>query len=75
MNPVCECNQYIGCAVPGVLDLYSCLDVFVSVSAPHFYLAESSVRDKLDGMHPRVDLHETGVYFDLVRLAQHIMAQ
>lgn len=72
MNPICECNEYSGCAIQGVLDLYHCLDVFVCASAPHFYSAESSIRETLSGMNPRRELHETGVHFDLVCVALHL---
>lgn len=68
MNPVCECNKFTGCAVSGTLDLYHCLDIFVSISSPHFYLAESSIRDTIEGMDPKENLHETGCYMDLVHI-------
>lgn len=66
LNPACECNKFSGCSASGLLDLYNCLDVFISISAPHFYLADSRIRNTIDGMHPKVNLHETGVYIDLV---------
>lgn len=67
LNPACECNQFSGCAVPGVIDLYQCFKIFVSVSAPHYYLSESSIRETIEGMNPKESLHETGCYIDLVR--------
>lgn len=75
MSPTCECNRFSGCAVSGTLDLYHCFDVFVSISAPHFHLAESSLREAMEGMNPRETLHETGCYIDLVCKFLHILYQ
>lgn len=66
MDPGCECNNYIGCTLPGTLDMYPCLDIFVLGSLPHFYLTEPSLLKALDGMNPKEHLHKAGVYFDLV---------
>ncbi|KAG4076310.1 hypothetical protein HA402_005753 [Bradysia odoriphaga] len=65
MSPTCECNEFTGCAVRGTLDLYQCLKLFLSASSPHYYLAEASIRDTVDGMNPDANLHETGCYLDL----------
>lgn len=66
MNPECECNQYTGCSAPGTIDMYYCLDIFVMGGAPHFYSAEPSLLDTVEGMKPREHLHKSGIYFDLV---------
>lgn len=68
MSPDCNCNPYSGCKVPrGTIDMHSCLDIFVLGSFPHFYLADEGVRNALEGMNPKKELHKTGIYFDLVR--------
>lgn len=67
MSPDCNCNPYSGCKVPkGTVDLHSCLDIFVLGSLPHFYSADPSIRETLDGLEPKKELHKTGIYFDLV---------
>lgn len=66
MNPACECNKFNGCVASGTLDLYPCFKIFISISAPHFYLADPSLRETIDGMEPRESLHDTGCYIDLV---------
>lgn len=68
MSPDCNCNPYSGCKVPkGTIDMHSCLDIFVLGSLPHFYLADASIRETLDGLEPKKELHKTGIYFDMVR--------
>ncbi len=66
MNPTCECNKFSGCAAKGTIDLFNCVDLFVSISLPHFYLADPSVLDTVNGLQPIAKRHETGIYFDLV---------
>ncbi|KAJ6644435.1 Sensory neuron membrane protein 1 [Pseudolycoriella hygida] len=66
LSPSCECNKYIGCVDKGTMDMSPCFDFFVSLSAPHFYLANEKLRQKFIGMTPNDKLHETGIYFDLL---------
>lgn len=66
LNPDCECNKFSGCVGKGTMDMSRCVDFFVSLSAPHFYLAEEKLRIQVDGMNPNAKIHESGVYFDLV---------
>lgn len=66
MNPKCECNRYMGCYVFGTVDMYPCLDIFVSGSLPHFYRADPIILTTLEGMNPKHHLHKVGVNFDLV---------
>lgn len=48
------------------MDLSACADFFISLSGPHFYMADEKLRQKVDGMNPNEKVHETGIYFDLV---------
>lgn len=42
-----------------------CLEIFVLGSLPHFYLAEPSILETMEGMSPKEHLHKSGIYFDL----------
>ncbi|KAJ6635489.1 Sensory neuron membrane protein 1 [Pseudolycoriella hygida] len=66
MDPLCECDSYAGCFLPGTIDMYYCLDIFVMGSLPHFYSTDPRIRETLEGMHPNEALHKTGIYFDLL---------
>ncbi|XP_063706224.1 sensory neuron membrane protein 1-like [Culicoides brevitarsis] len=67
MSPNCNCNPYTGCKIPkGTIDMHSCLDIFVLGSFPHFYLAEPSIFETIDGMEPQENIHRTGIFFDLL---------
>lgn len=65
----CNINQYQPGGTPkGSLDLYPCLEIFMLATAPHFYLSEESLQHSIEGVHPNKDLHDSGIYFDLVCL-------
>ncbi|KAJ6644521.1 Sensory neuron membrane protein 1 [Pseudolycoriella hygida] len=66
LNKSCECNKFTGCADKGTVDLSACLGFYVSISSPHFYLADENLRQKYIGMAPNDKLHESGIYFDLL---------
>lgn len=61
----CNDNKYL--TIPlGTLDLHPCLEIFIMVSQPHFYLTDENLQNSIKGIFPDKDLHCSRIYFDLV---------
>ncbi|CAK9816237.1 Scavenger receptor class B member 1 [Anthophora quadrimaculata] len=63
-NPENKCFCRKGyCLKPGLIDVTDCYYGFpIALSYPHFYKADPSMLEAVEGLHPNPDLHESFAY-------------
>lgn len=68
----CYCRSEDECPLKGTIDLYPCTQVPITVSLPHFYNADPSLGEAVEGLSPRKEDHEIFIKMELVRFYQYV---
>lgn len=62
----CYCRNEDECPLKGTIDLFPCLGVPITLSMPHFYNADPSLLDAVEGLSPNKKDHEIFLKMELV---------
>lgn len=76
----CYCRSEDECPLKGTLDMFPCIAVPITLSMPHFYNADPSLLDAVDGLSPDKKKHEIFIKMHSVRILclrsrQHFLNQ
>ncbi|XP_041981607.1 sensory neuron membrane protein 1-like [Aricia agestis] len=62
----CYCSPPGSCPLRGLMYLEECIGAPFAVSPPHFYDADPSLQNLVDGLHPNMEDHEIYIDFEPV---------
>lgn len=66
-SELCFCRSEDECPLKGTMDLFPCLGVPITLSMPHFYNADPSLLNAVEGLSPNKKEHEIFIKMELVR--------
>lgn len=62
----CYCRSEDECPLKGTLDMFPCIGVPITLSMPHFYNADPSLLEAVEGLSPNKNSHEIFIKMELV---------
>ncbi|KAK9507148.1 hypothetical protein O3M35_007061 [Rhynocoris fuscipes] len=62
----CFCPTPDTCLKKGAFDITKCVGAPITLTLPHFYDADPSYLNEVDGLHPEEDKHQIFIYFEPV---------
>ncbi|XP_014251146.1 sensory neuron membrane protein 1-like [Cimex lectularius] len=60
----CFCPSPTTCLKKGAFDIYKCAGAPIILTLPHFYEADPSYLDEIDGLHPQAEKHQIFINFE-----------